>query len=237
MPRLQGADLGGTATLLSARSCQNSVVPVPSVRRSARSRTSGAPPIASRPPPLVTTLRAAVIVRKRAGPGWTRCAPAWLGVRVGLWDGAGGSPGGPRMLFIASLAMLSAVRALVALGDSTRCSGEPADASALRARHREGFDGQVGPRPCQECSPCLRTCAPVPARACTHAHPVLSRPRMHASRYLPLAASRPCVRACVRADAYLEADGVGEAGLFAFRFKCPYCPTEQMTSQCRELHF
>jgi hypothetical protein len=21
------------------------------------------------------------------------------------------------------------------------------------------------------------------------------------------------------------------------RFKCPYCPTEQMTSQCRELHF
>jgi hypothetical protein len=66
-----------------------------------------------------------------------------------------------------------------------------------------------------------------------HARPVLSRPRMRTSRYLPLAASRPCVRA----DAYREAHGVGEAGLFRFRFKCPYCPTEQMTSQCRELHF
>ena len=64
-------------------------------------------------------------------------------------------------------------------------------------------------------------------------HAVLSRPCMHTSLYLPLAASRPCVRA----DAYREAHGVGEAGLFPFRFKCPYCPTEQMTSQCRELHF
>ncbi len=38
-------------------------------------------------------------------------------------------------------------------------------------------------------------------------HAVLSRPCMHTSLYLPLAASRPCVRA----DAYLEAHGVGEA--------------------------
>ena len=76
-------------------------------------------------------------------------------------------------------------------------------------------------------------------RPCTRAHARTSCSLAPPYACLAVLASGcfAAMRACVRADAYLEADGVGEAGLFAFRFKCPYCPTEQMTSQCRELHF